>query len=712
MMRTAVHKLDAAMADAGSAPFHGLSLRQDPERNDFENESVFRRNCLPVRSYFFPSQARLLNGEWDFHMAPTALESPDIADAEAVSWGKINVPGHWQLQGHGKPWYTNVQYPIPVHPPFVPTENPTGTYRRSFFVPAFWSPDHQVRLRFDGVDSAYHVWVNGVLVGYAQGSRNPSEFDITNLVKRNAQNEMFVKVYQWSDGTYIEDQDQWWLSGKILNSSSQRNGAHHFITGIFRDVHLLLFPPTRIADYFIQADLDSDYSNATLNVKCDTFTEEAATLTVSLSELPENGGGEIATKQVTVGAGSQTTAVILDISSPIKWTAETPYLYNVSMTFSSAQSPGDPLVQKFGFRKVELIKGLMTVNGTVIRLRGVNRHEHHPLFGRAVPMEFAKKDLLLMKTHNINAVRFSHQPPHPKVLQLCDELGLWVMGEADLECHGFYDAVARPLDIPEEMDYEKRKKLTFDQAAKFTTDSPSWEAAYLDRIRSLIQRDKNHPSIIIWSFGNEAFFGQNFRAMRDYARATDPTRLLHYEGDAHAETTDMFSYMYPSVEKLIKLAKTEGVEKDATYKKPIILCEYAHAMGNGPGLLEDYEDAFTAHDRLQGGFIWEWANHGLWKEDKGYYAYGGDFGDFPNDGTFVMDGLLNSKHEPTPGLVEYKKIMQPVVLRTKDREFTVENRYNFIELDHLVASYKVEAFGERYASCFKSSLFIANIAPT
>ncbi|KAJ6783546.1 hypothetical protein PWT90_05587 [Aphanocladium album] len=635
----------------GGASSAGLSLRQDPERNDYENESVFRRNCLPPRSYFIPDTALLLNGSWDFHMALSPVESPQVSDSDAVSWGKVNVPGHWQLQGHGKPWYTNVQYPIPVCPPFVPSENPTGTYRRLFSVPSSWSSDSQLRLRFDGVDSAYHIWVNGILVGYAQGSRNPSEFDITSQVKLDHSNELIVKVYQWSDGTYIEDQDQWWLS-----------------------------------------DLDGHYNDASLAVDVNTFAAEGATITVTLSELPENGGDEVAKKQVAASGGSGPTSVTLEVKSPVKWTAERPYLYNVTISLSYGQQPPSSIVQKFGFRKVELINGLMTVNGTVIRIRGVNRHEHHPLFGRAVPLDFAKKDLLLMKTHNINAVRFSHQPPHPRVLQLCDELGLWVMGEADLECHGFYDAVARPLDIPEEMDYEKRKKLTFDRAAKFTTDNLAWEAAYVDRMKSLIQRDKNHVSIIIWSFGNEAFFGRNFEAMRDYARAADPTRLLHYEGDAHAETTDMFSYMYPSVERLVALAKSEGVEADGTYKKPIILCEYGHAMGNGPGLLEDYEDAFTSHDRLQGGFIWEWANHGLWKEDKGYYSYGGDFGDYPNDGTFVMDGLLNSKHEPTPGLTEYKKIMQPVIFRMKQGLLLVENRYNFIGLGHLVASYKVEAF--------------------
>lgn len=677
----------------------GIALRQDPERNDFENESVFRRNCLPARSYFLPGTALLLNGEWDFHMASSPVASPNISELEGVVWGKLNVPGHWQLQGHGKPWYTNVQYPIPVCPPFVPTENPTGTYRRSFTVPSIWPPDSQLRLRFDGVDSAYHVWVNGALVGYAQGSRNPSEFDVTSYVNLDGENELFVKVYQWSDGTYIEDQDQWWLSGECFENKSSPVPFSKLLivpmaVGIFRDVHLLAFSSTRIEDYFVQADLDKEYKNATLTVNVNTTVKESATLTVKLSELPQNGGNSLASQQITIASGTTSTTLILDVECPKKWTAETPHLYHVTLSLDDGKQAPSSATQRFGFRKVELINGLMTVNGTPIRIRGVNRHEHHPVFGRAVPLDFAARDLHLMKKHNINAVRFSHQPPHPRVLDLCDELGLWVMGEADLECHGFYDAVARPLDLSEDKDYEERKKLTFAQAAAFTTDNPLWEAAYVDRMRSLIQRDKNHASIIIWSFGNEAFFGRNFGKMRDYARDVDLTRLLHYEGDANAETTDMFSYMYPSVEHLEHLAKTEGVASDGTFNKPIILCEYAHAMGNGPGLLEDYEAVFTKHDRLQGGFIWEWANHGLWKEDAGYFAYGGDFGDYPNDGTFVMDGLVNSRHEPTPGLVEYKKIMEPVLFKMADGVLSIENRYDFIGVDNLVASYKLESFSD------------------
>ncbi|KAH7313558.1 glycosyl hydrolases family 2, TIM barrel domain-containing protein [Stachybotrys elegans] len=654
----------------------GIPLQEDSSRPDYCNEAVFRRNCLPTRSYHIPETSLLLNGTWDFHISSTPLEAPEPSAAESIPWGTLNVPGHWQLQGHGEPWYTNVQYPIPVCPPYVPTENPTGTYRRQFWVPATWQKDAQLRLRFDGVDSAYHIWVNGVLIGYAQGSRNASEFDVSEYVNRDGANEVFLRVYQWSDGTYIEDQDQWWLSG------------------IFRDVHLIALPSkNRIEDWFLRTDLDDKYHDATLRATIDVLAKEKATVKLTLSELDKNGGDVIGTTEASVDTDASNVELELPVSNPNKWTAETPYLYMVEMTLTAGSAEPQTIRQRIGFRKVELINGLMTVNGVPIRIRGMNRHEHHPHFGRAVPLEFAKKDLLLMKKHNINALRCSHQPNHPGVLDLCDELGLWVMDEADLECHGFYDAVARPKDIPEEMDYEERKLLAFPEAAKFISDNPTWREAYVDRMRSMIQRDKNHTSVINWSLGNEAFYGSNHKAMYEYGKKVDPGRLIHYEGDINAETADMFSYMYPPIERLRKLAEEEGV-KDGKFEKPIILCEYAHAMGNGPGLLEDYEELFRTYPRLQGGFIWEWANHGLWKEDEGFYAYGGDFGDTPNDGTFVMDGMVNSAHQPTPGLTEYKKVIQPAAFSVKDDKIVVENRYDFANLDHLVATYQVEEFGD------------------
>ena len=417
---------------------------------------------------------------------------------------------------------------------------------------------------------------------------------------------------------------------------------------------------------------------------------------MTVRELPKNGGNTISSAEQTTDSDGK-LHLSIPIENPKKWTAETPYLYSVELSITTP-SGTQTVQQNIGFRKVELKNGLICVNGDPIQFHGVNRHDHHPRLGRAVPLDFIRQDLLLMKTHNINALRCSHYPSDPKLFDLADELGLWVIDEADLECHGFYDAVARPLDIPEEMDYKERKRLTFGVAAKYTSDNPSWKAAYLDRMEQMVQRDKNHPSVIIWSLGNEAFYGQNHKAMYDYAKEVDPGRLVHYEGDTNAESADMYSYMYPSVDTLVELAKTEGVNPDGSFDKPIVLCEYAHAMGNGPGWLEDYEEAFRAYPRLQGGFIWEWANHGLWKQDpdgKSYYAYGGDFGDEPNDSTFVMDGLLYSTHKPTPGLLELKKVIQPVKLSVEGDKLVVSNLYNFVGLEHLTATYKLEEFGER-----------------
>ena len=443
--------------------------------------------------------------------------------------------------------------------------------------------------------------------------------------------------------------------------------------------------------------MDDRYEDAELNVTVDVKAAKKCTLKLTLANLAKHGGDVVETAARTVGEDDQIN-IRIPVKNPRKWTAETPYLYSLRISLDSGSDALHQVEQKVGFRKVEIKKGIMTVNGTRVKLSGVNRHDHHPHHGRAVPLEFIKRDLLLMKTHNINALRCSHYPSHPRLFDLADELGLWVIDEADLECHGFYDAVARPQDIPEGQDYEERKALTFHLAAQYTSDNPSWTAAYVDRMTQMVQRDKNHASIIVWSLGNEAFYGRNHKAMYEYAKKFDTGRPIHYEGDAHAESADMYSYMYAPVDRLIELAKTEGVEEDGTYTKPIILCEYAHAMGNGPGWLEDYEDAFRKYPRLQGGFIWEWANHGLWKENpdgKNYFAYGGDFGDVPNDGTFVMDGLNNSTHKPTPGLLEFKKVIQPVRFEVDGDKLAVSNYYNFIGLEHLVATYKVEEFGER-----------------
>jgi beta-galactosidase len=460
------------------------------------------------------------------------------------------------------------------------------------------------------------------------------------------------------------------------------------LIGIFRDVTLLAFPmAARIEDFFAKTDFDQSYTDAVLKVTVNLVAIESVLLEAALHNLQGTQDAIGYEKLSVVENGSVT--LVIPVKSPKKWTAETPNLYNLRITLRSTLNGGKALQEinhRVGFRQVEIKNGNITVNGTPVQFRGVNRHDHHPLFGRAVPLSFLREDLLIMKRHNINSVRCCHYPSHPKLYELCDELGLWVMDEADLECHGFYDAVARPLDIPESMDYEERKKLTFAKAAQFTTDNPEWKDAYVDRAIQMVQRDKNHACVVIWSLGNEAFYGQNHQAMYDYIKDTDPSRPVHYEGDPEAKSADMFSYMYPSVDRIKRLAVAEG----DNFKKPIVLCEYAHAMGNAPGGLEEYMEAFQKYRRLQGGWIWEWANHGLWDKDRNFYAYGGDFDDYPNDGTFVMDGLCFSNHTPTPGLVELRKAYSPIHAWYADGSISIENRYDFAGLENLNAFYRIE----------------------
>lgn len=515
------------------------------------------------------------------------------------------MPGMWQLQGHGKgPQYTNVQYPIPVDPPNVSfTENETGSYIKKFKIPQELKHE-QIRLRFEGVDAAFHVWLNGKEVGYSQGSRNPDEFDITSEVDLDRDNVLAVRVYQFCDGTYIEDQDQWWLSG------------------IFRDVFVIGFPKdARIENVFAQTLLDASYTNADLKVKVNA----SGSGNVSL-KLLDAKKEVVGTSQADVDKNGL-AEISLSVENPLKWTAESPNLYHLVVSLGSEQY----VSQRIGFRQVEMKDGLFKVNGQRVVFRGVNRHEHHPKFGRAVPLDFLKQDLLTMKRHNINAIRTSHQLNDPRLYDLADEMGFWIMDEADLECHGFEVIADKELSPSEQaLPFRERQLLTRSKAAEWTTNNPDWTAAYVDRAKHLVKRDQLHPSIICWSLGNEAFFGQNFKAMYDHIKAYDDSRPIHYEADIFAETMDMYSRMYPPVDEIIKFAE------DKEKKKPLVLCEFIHAMGNGPGNIKEYVDAFYKYPTLQGGFAWEWANHGLVTKDNNtneqYMAYGGDFdegGKFP-----------------------------------------------------------------------------------
>ena len=623
---------------------------------DWENPAVPGRNRLAPRTYFFPypdeARARtfdranspwfkLLNGNWKFHFAPTIAEAPATFD-DTTGWGEIPVPSSWQMHGHGKPHYTNVIYPFPVDPPRVPTENPTGTYVRDFVIGADWD-GLQIRLRFEGVDSAFQVWVNGTEIGFSKGSRLPAEFDITEHV-RAGNNQIAVRVVQWSDGSYLEDQDMWWLSG------------------IFRDVCLIAMPATQIADIHVHAPADGKLKVHT------TLAGNTAGCKVSTKLLDQTGR--------VAPAGARRL-----------WSAEDPYLYTLLVTLKDAAGNVLEVVpQRVGFRTVEIKGDRFLVNGVGVKLKGVNRHEMHPDLGRAVPVETMIKDLLLMKQHNINAIRTSHYPDDPRFYDLCDAYGLYLIDECDLETHGF---------------------CYVENWAGNPTADPAWETACVDRMERMVGRDRNHPCIVLWSLGNEANFGCNHIAMATRARELDPSRPIHYEGDYDLKTADVYSRMYPGLEEVVTILS--GTEEQIKAKvnrpngagyagKPFVMCEYAHAMGNGPGgLLEYWEDAFYKYDRSMGGFIWEWCDHGIRQrtaDGREYFAYGGDFGDVPNDGNFVCDGLIFPDRIPSPGLTEYKKVIEPVKVEKVGDQFRIINRYDFINLDQFQLSWSVTVAGK------------------
>ncbi|KAK3384402.1 glycoside hydrolase family 2 protein [Lasiosphaeria ovina] len=631
---------------------------------DWNNLKVIHRNTLPPRSHFFlyesaedalsrdvsRSKSHLLSSDWwRFSLSKSPFEGdtdfytrPFSSLLSDPSWSRATVPSMWQREGFGKgPQYTNINFPFPVDPPRVPIDdNECGRYVTRFELGPH-DRDHQLRLRFEGVDSAFTVWVNDHQVGYSQGSRNPSEFDITSFVNFDEPNLLYVEVYQRCDGSYIEDQDQWWLSG------------------IFRDVWLHKFPKTHFEDVHVQTILDDDYNDAKLRVDVQLNNDANVKL-----RLLDSGGHEVASR---TKAGKGTLTFVLPVKNPRKWTAETPYLYKLVL-----EIPGCALAERVGFRRTELIDGVFSVNGKPVKLRGVNRHEHHPDGGRTVPFEFLKHDLLLMKKHNINAIRTSHYINDPRLYELADELGLWILDECDLECHGLF--------------------VVGGNGTGFASDNPDWEEAYVDRARQMVMRDFNRPSIILWSLGNESGHGRNHAAMYKFIKSVDTSRLIHYEADWNAESADIISRMYFSAGDM------EGFGKERSWDKPVVLCEYVHAMGNGPGAIKEYIDMFYKYPRLMGGFVWEWANHGLrTKTADGieYFGYGGDFGDDPNDYNFVLDGLCFSDHTPTPGLTEYKKAIEPVQTCGVEGgdKVRIVNRYDFIGLEHLTARWSIVADG-------------------
>ena len=631
----------------------------------WENHQIDGINRMPARAHFltFPSKEKALlnnnrythafknlNGVWKFMFLDAPEYSPEgffNSDFDVTKMDDITVPGNWQLQGYGKMHYSDLWYNFPINPPYVPTENPTGIYKRTFFVEESYR-DKKIIIRFCGVDSAYHLWINGKEVGYSKVARNESEFDITDLIRVGEENDVTVRVYQWSDGTYLEDQDMWWESG------------------IFRDVELIGVPKDGINDYKVIADLDDEYKNGIFKVEAFLRTTKEVNVTFELVDAGEN---TVFTKTVVAKEGKACIdEVIADVNH---WTAETPYLYKLFMTVEDDGQIVEVIPQNVGFRNIRLNGETFLVNGVAIKFKGVNRHDYSPQNGRVISREEIEKDIILMKQFNINAIRTSHYPNSYYLYDLCDEYGMYLIAETDLECHGF--------------------ELTGDY--KWITDDPSWELAYVSRMTRMIERDKNHPAIIFWSLGNESAFGCNFRKMTDVAHEMDPTRLVHYEGDFDVESADVYSTMYTWIENPKKpYLMKDIIEKS---KKPHIHCEYCHAMGNGPGNLKDYQDLVYAHDKLQGGFVWEWFDHGIesfTESGEKYYRYGGDFGDDPSNKDFCIDGLIMPDRTPSPGLYEYKKVIEPITTTAVDIQKGIINllsRYDFANLDRFNLVYKV-----------------------
>ncbi|MDO4547737.1 MAG: glycoside hydrolase family 2 TIM barrel-domain containing protein, partial [Clostridia bacterium] len=609
-----------------------------------------------------------LNGEWDFHYSPTGkvpegFEKTDY-DAEE-DWGRIDVPSCWEMHGYGKPNYTNVCYPIPFDPPFVPDENPAGFYRRVF---ALDRVEGRIYLNFNGVDSCFYAYVNGKLAGFSKCPHMPSEFDITDLVTPG-ENLLAVRVIKWSDGTYIEDQDKWRMSG------------------IFRDVYLLCVNEEHIRNVDCRCTLSDDYKDGILKVVADVSGDVDAVRV------------RIYRKDVLVcdERRSPTEAFDIVVKDCDRWTAETPNLYKLIASIEKEGREVEYQRLDIGFKEIEIKDRQLFVNGVSIKIRGVNRHDFHPELGFVTPIEALIKDITTMKRHNVNTVRTSHYPNDTMWLKLCDEYGLYVIDEADIESHG--SAVMQMYEADPQLAFADPKNLNH-----YFPNDPSYRRAFIDRGERMVIRDKNHASVIIWSLGNESGYGPNFQAMREAMLAIDDTRPIHYEREPGCVHSDIESTMYPSVDEVIRQGQSDSPH-------PYFMCEYAHAMGLGPGSLDEYWQAIYAYPRLIGGCVWEWADHGIKAELKNgqcYYAYGGDFGDEPNDGNFCIDALCYPDRTPHTALKQLKHVYEYVKFDIRDGKIAVKNLNFFTGTDDLTASWNLMCDGNVKDT---GTIDISSIAP-
>ena len=644
------------------------------QHKDWEDEQVIGYNKEKPHATFIPYQDRQsaltfqregsdyfmsLNGTWKFRWVPDDDKRPSdfyLPGFDASGWDTIPVPSDWQMLGYGIPIYTNVIHPFPADPPMIKRDNPVGSYIREFEVPASWT-NKQVFIHFDGVQSAFYIWVNGQLVGYSQGSMTPAEFNLSRFLKQG-KNKLAVQVFRWSDGSYLEDQDFWRLSG------------------IYRDVYLFATPSLHIRDFRVETPLTDNYTNARLKVDL-RITNHDYTLSkpqTIIFTLLDNQNREVFSKTekfIQQIAYNQETGLSLEVNidHPLLWSAEKPNLYRLIIEMKDKPDhTAEVISTRVGFRNVELKGGNLLVNGRPVYLKGTNRHEIWPTTGRVLTREIMKKDIFLMKQNNINAVRTSHYPNNPLWYELCDIYGIYLWDEANVESHG------------------TRPRLPMD---------PAWRSAFVDRAVSMEERDKNHPSVIVWSLGNENGFGQNIQAEADTLRLLDPSRLIHYEdrNDRTAQSRppsyfDIISNMYSTPAEMLQLT-----EEDTT--RPVILCEYAHAMGNSVGGLKDYWDMIYSHKRMQGAFVWDWVDQGLEKatpDGRKYWAYGGDFGDTPNDNSFCINGLIYPDRTTKPQLAEVRRQYQNVRFDLHDLnplEVKIRNDFFFTNLDEFEFSWSV-----------------------
>ncbi|TFG18276.1 MAG: DUF4981 domain-containing protein [Promethearchaeota archaeon] len=649
---------------------------------DWENPEVIGINKLPPHNTLIPFkdlESALgpceksvhyfsLNGNWRFNWVRKPAERPvnfyEI-NYDDKSWKEIDIPSNWQMRGYGTPIYTNIKYPYSIDTENIPhidhNYNPVGSYRKRFDLPENWN-DRELFIHFDGVKSAFYIWINGHKVGYSQGSMTPAEFNITNFVKPE-DNIIAVEVYRWSDGSYLEDQDMWRLSG------------------IFRDVYMLSTPKIHIRDFYIHTQLDKNYQhgNLSLRLKIRNYgIQDVKNYKVQclVSDKESYTKKSILTLEKDIDVKSQEELILTlesEVKDPKLWSAEIPNLYSMFLLLYNSE---DQLIEvernDFGFRSIEFnSKGELIINGKSVLLKGVNRHEHDPDNGRAISPQLIEQDIKLMKQNNINAVRTSHYPNKPLFYELCNVYGLYVIDECNLETHGLRD--------------------------KLPDSDPLWEKACCDRMIRMVERDKNHPCVIIWSLGNEAGFGEVFKQMKTATLKIDKTRPIHYEGDYNHEISDLISFMYYTPNKVRSIARRNLKNGD---HRPIMWCEYAHTMGNSLGNFKDYMDLFEKNSNIIGGFIWDFVDQGLRKiseDGKEYWAYGGDFGDEPNDKNFCINGILMPDRKPNPALFEVKKVYQQIKVIPIDIDngvFEIINKNQFLSLDFVDIKWELTTNGD------------------